>query len=181
VSKRNLIVVVAAAGGVLILLLYGLIVRSILNERRDRVLLEDDIFMMEGVLSGQQGDQVLSTREAELAVLQATLEAAEFAFPSEMDSTEVLDYIFTAAADNGVNLSYVQAHEPVTGTLGSSIYRVFAYDVEVEGELGTIPAFLAALESGDIETLTLSQLCWEAQPESALYRATLVVQVYFRR
>ena len=181
-SKRPIAIISVAVGVVLILITYGLIVRSILSERSDQEDIKDKIALLESALDGQQGGaQVLSTRQTELAMLQATLEAVEFAFPSEVDSTEVLDYIITAATTNGVNLNQVEARVPVTGTIGSSTYRIFAYDVEVEGELESIAAFLATLEAGDIETLTLDQIGMEAQSVPTVYRATLVVQVYFRR
>ena len=181
-NKRAIVIVVTVVGALLILILYGSVVRAILSERSAQASLEERIAVREMALSGQQGGaQGLSERQAELASLQATLGAVEFAFPSEVDSTEVLGYIFTAAADNGISLSQVEARTPVTGTIGSSTCRIFAYDVEVVGELETIAAFFTALEAGDIETLTLDQIHLEAQPTPGAYRATLVVQVYFRR
>lgn len=181
-SKRTIAIIAAAGGVVLVLALYGMIVRGILLERRQQVALEDQIAPLEIALAGQQGGaQVLPTREAELATLQAELVEAQFAFPSEVDSTEVLDYIIGVVADHSVNLRRVQARDPLTGTVGGSTYRISSYDVEVEGELGAISAFLADLEPGDIGTLTLDQIRLEAQPTpTAVYRASLVVQVYFR-
>lgn len=181
-NKRTIAIVGAAAGAVLILALYVLIVRAILTERRVQASLKEELAIIEEALAGQQdGAPVVPTRQAELATLQAELAAAEFAFPSEVDSTAVLDYVIAAAADNGVTMREVQAQDPLTTTLGSTAYRIFAYDIQVEGGLDPIAAFLATLESGDIETLTLDQIRIEAQSTPAIYRASLVARVYVRR
>jgi len=181
VNKRKFVAIGAVAGAALILALYALVARAVLSERSFQNNTRDKIAMLETALDGEQGGvQVASTRETELTALQATLEAVEFGFPSEMDSTEVLDYIITAASTHAVNLEQVESRDPVTGTIGSSTYRVFTYDVQVEGELDPIAAFLADLESGDIQTLTLDQINLQAQSTPTTYRAALVVQVYFR-
>ncbi len=176
-SKRTITIIGAAAGALMIVLLYGLILRAILFEQEQQTLLEDQIASLE-VLSGQQ---VLPTRQAELATAQAELLAAQFAFPREVDTTEVLAHIVATADDNHVDLRKVQAHAPITVTIGEGAYRLFIYDVEVEGELNTISAFLTDLEAGPIGTLTLDQIRLEAQPESeTVYRVSLAVQVYVR-
>lgn len=171
------------AGLALILLSYGLILRGILLERQRQADLEMQIEPLDVALTGQrEGVQVVATRRAELAALQAELAAAELAFPSQVDSTAVVGYIVTAADSNGVSLRRIEARDPLTGTIGSSEYTAFVYEVEVEGRLDTIPNFLAALESGAISTLSIDQIRLEAQPPPAsVYRASLVVQVYVRR
>jgi Tfp pilus assembly protein PilO len=182
VNKRVVAIIGAVVGTVLILALYGLIVRGILREREQQAALEMQIEPFEMALADQQGGaQVLPTRQAELATLQAELAGIQIAFPSEFNSTDVLDHIVTAATNHGVNLRQVQVQDPLTDTLGADTYYVFTYDVEVEGRLGAIAAFLAALESGSIETLILDQISLEAQPTPAAeYQTSLVVRVYVR-
>ncbi|MFQ6100202.1 MAG: hypothetical protein ACE5OS_03055 [Anaerolineae bacterium] len=181
-SKHTLGIIAASAVALLAIALYVLIVRGILFEREQQAALEMQIEPIEMGLAGQQGgDQVLPTRQAELATLQAELEEAQFAFPSEVDSTRVLNYVITAAADHSINLRRVQARDPITATLGiSSTYRIFAYNVEVEGELEPISNFIAALELGPIDAMNLDQIYLEALPTPAVYRASLVIQVYVR-
>jgi len=183
ISKRTLTIVGAAIGALLILLAYGMIVRTILAGRTQQAAIEDQIAVLEPALAVQQGGaQALPARQAELATLQAELEAAQFAFPSEVESTEVLAHIFATATDHSVDLRMVQARDPVTSTLGVATYSIFAYDVEVEGDLTTIATFLSALESGAIETLTLDQIHLEAQEmPPVVYRAALVAQIYVRQ
>lgn len=182
-NKRTLLTIGLAVSLILILAAYGLILRGILLERERQADLQMQIEPLEEALAGQMaGQQVLSARQAELATLQAELAAAELAFPSEVDSTAVLDYIVAAADSNHVSLRRIEARDPLTGTIGSSEYTIFIYEVEVEGELDTVPTFLAALESGAISTLSIDQIRLEAQPPPApAYRATLMAQVYVRR
>lgn len=196
-SKRTIAIVGIAAGALAVLLLYALIVSGILDERRQQAALADQAAPLDTALAEQgEGALVLLTRQAELATLQAELLEAQFAFPSEVDSTEVLAHIVTASALYNVNLRQIQARNPVTAALEASTYRIFAYDVEVEGALENISAFLTGLESGPIGTLLLDQVRLEEIPsptppptpapaaapagDHVLYRATLVIEVFVR-
>jgi tetratricopeptide (TPR) repeat protein len=205
-SKRTIGIIGAAVGVLLIIVLYGLIIRGILQERDQQAALEDQIAPLEAGLGGQQGEgSLLGARQSELATLQAKLVAAQFAFPSEIDSTEVLAHIVTTAAVHRVNLREVQSRTPSTSTVGAGTYRVFSYDVEVEGDLDAVSGFLADLEAGPIETLVLNHIHLDAQPtptvfptlppplptltlpptptpteDPPVYRTSLLVEVYVR-
>ena len=180
-NRRTLAIVGAAAGAALILLAYVLIVRSIAAERQARVGLQAQIEPFETALDAQQqGADVLPTREAELKILQTELAAIQFAFPSEVDSTEVLNYVIASAGESGVSLQQLEAQEPITETIGEDVYRLYAYDVEVEGTLEATSAFLAALERKAIKTMGVDRIYMEAQPTPGTYRTELVVLVYVR-
>jgi Tfp pilus assembly protein PilO len=181
VNKRTLAIVGAAAGAVLILLLYVLIVRAIAGERQRQAALETQIEPFETALDAQQqGADVLPTREAELKILQTDLAAIQFAFPSEVDSTEVLNYVIASARESGVSLQQLEAQEPITEAIGEDVYRLYAYDVEVKGGLEATSAFLAALERKAIETMGVDRIYMEAPPTPGVYRTELVVLVYVR-
>lgn len=199
-SKRTVGIIGLVTGLLLVGLLYGLILRGILLERERQATLQEQVRILETVLVSQQEEtQVLPTRQAELATVQAEqatvqaeLLAARLTFPSEVDSTEVLAHIVAAAAIHRTNLRQVQARDPVTVTIDAATYRIFAYDVRVEGELETLTALLTALESGPIGTLSLDQVRVEVLPTpdtapvatptegAAMYQASLVVQVHVR-
>ena len=180
-SKRTIAIIGAVAAVLVIALLYGLVGRSILRERERQTVLEDQILSLESAQAGgSEGVQVLSARQAELATAQAELAASRFAFPAEVDSTEVLAFVVAAADDKDVALRTVRARDPVTTTVGVGASRVLAYDVDVEGELDAIAGFLAALETGPVDTLILDEMHIEAQP-AAIYRISLAVHVYFRQ
>jgi len=194
VNQRTLRVIGIAMGFLLLLAAYGAIGIAIRAERQRQADIEQQIAPLQTALAlRREGANVLPTRQAELATLEAQRVQAQFAFPSEIDSTEVLAHIVATAAAQGVNLRRLEARDPITVTIGASTYRGLAYDVQVDGELASISAFLTALEAGPVGTLVLDQIRLEARPtptssppssEAASplppYRATLVVRVYMR-
>ncbi|TET54130.1 MAG: tetratricopeptide repeat protein, partial [Anaerolineales bacterium] len=135
------------------------------------------------------------------ATLEAELLAAQLAFPSEVDSTEVLAHVVATAAVNRVNLRQVQAQEPITTEVGNGTYLVLPYEVEVEGELEALASFLVDLEAGPISTLTLDEISIMALPtptpdaeatvaantaptilvDPVLYRVSLELTVFVRQ
>ncbi len=181
--NKRVLVIVGIVAALLIAVPYLLILRGIASERQQQAALEERIEILEAGLTGQGegGAGLVTTRQAELATAQAELAAAQFAFPSEMDNTGVVAYILSTAGGSGATILRVEARDPLTATIGSGAYIAFAYDVEVEGELDALNAFIAALESGPIETLIVDQIRLESRttPQPP-YRASLVVQVYVR-
>jgi Tfp pilus assembly protein PilO len=181
VNKRTLAIAGAIAGAALILLLYALIVRGIAGERKHQGDIEAQLEPFEMALDAQQqGADVLPTRQAELESLKAELAEIQFAFPSEVNTTKVLSYIYTSATQSGVDVRQLEARRPVTEAIGGQVYRLFAYDVEVQGGLEQTAAFLAALEREAIETMAVDGILTEAQPTPGSYRTKLTVMVYVR-
>lgn len=179
-SKRLIRIVGGVAAVLVVGLLYALIVRGVMAEREQHSVLEEQIAPLETALAAQhEGQQVLVTRRAELATAEAELREARLSFPGEVDNIEVVDYVVATAADHGVKLGPVEARDAVTATVDTGTYRVFAYDVEIEGTVAAISSFLTALESGSIATLKLDQIRLDVQPTpTAGYQASLVVQIY---
>jgi Tfp pilus assembly protein PilO len=181
VNKRTAAIAGAAAGAVLILLLYVLIVRGIADQRQRQGDIEAQLEPFEMALDAQQqGADVLPTRQAELESLKAELEAIQFAFPSEVNTTKVLSYIYTSADQSGVDVRQLEARRPVTEAIGGEVYRLLAYDVEVEGGLEQTAAFLAALEREAIETMAVDGVRTDVQPTTGNYRTEVTVIVYVR-
>ncbi len=163
--KKRTRTIVAVVGVLVILIAYGVIVGAIIAERNEQSDLEDSIAPLETAVAAERaGADTLPTRQTELAKLEAELHEAQLAFPSEVDSTEVLAHVVATAAVNRVNLREVQAQEPITTVVGTSVYRILPYDVEVDGELEAIAAFLVDLEGGPISTLTIDEISVLAQP-----------------
>ncbi len=204
-SKRIATILGAVAGLLIIGALYGLILRGIVQERKQQADLEMQIEPLEIAIASQQDSQTLPTRRAELATLQveqaavqSELVGARLTFPSEVDSTEVLSHIVDAATIHRANLRQLQARDPITTTVDELTYRVFAYDVTAEGELEALSAFLTALESGPVSTLSLDQVRFQTLPTPTpppptpdatpvattegptVYQASLVVRVHVR-
>jgi len=171
-SKRALGIIGLVAGVILIGALYGLILRGILAEREQQAFLEEQIEPRQTALADRREEaEVLPARQIELAAVQAEqaavqaeLAAAQLAFPSEVESTQVLAQVVEAAGIHQANLLRLEARSPTTTTLDERTYLVFAYEVEAKGELGTLSAFLNSLDSGPIGTLSLDQIRMEALP-----------------
>lgn len=201
--SRRTVGVIGLVGGLLLVgLVFVLLLRGIWQEQDRQQWLEDQIAPLEIALASQKGEALeLPTRQAELqaaraeqATVQAELVAARLAFPSEVDSTEVLAHVVTAAAIHDVNLRQLQARAPMTVTVEERAYLIYAYDVKVEGEMDRLSAFLTDLESGPVETMSLDQLRIEALPTPTpgalsglapsegpeVYQASLVVMVRVR-
>lgn len=195
-NSRTKKIVGISLGFALLLAAYGVIALAIRAERQRQTDLEQQIGPIQTAIALQrEGAAVLPTRQAELATLQAQRDAFQFTVPSEVDSTEVLAHIVTTAAAQGVNLRRLEAHDPSTVTVGAGVYWVLGYEVQVEGDLSAVSAFLTALESGPIGTLVLDEVRLEARPTPTFtppsspdalapsplpYRATLIVRVYAR-
>ena len=170
-----------AAGAALILFLYVLIVRGVAVQRQRQGEIEAQLEPFEIALDAQQqGADVLPTRQAELEALQAELAAIQFAFPSEVNTTKVLSYIYTSAAQSGVDVRQLEARRPVTEAIGGEAYRLYAYDVQVEGGLDQTAAFLATLEREAIETMAVDNIRIDAQSTPGNYKTGLTVMVYVR-
>ena len=117
-SKRIVAVAAVVAGVLAIVVAYGLLGRGILLERGAQAALLDQIEIVEtaaanqaedtGALAARQTDLV--TAQAELATVEAELVSARLAFPSELDSTEVLAHVVSTAAIHDVTLRQIQAH-----------------------------------------------------------------------
>ena len=107
-------IVAAAAGGLVILIAYGVIIRSTILEQAERSELEGRIGPLETAVAAERaGADLLPVRQTELAELEADLHEAQLAFPSEVDSTEVLAHVVARAAVNRVNLREVRAQERI--------------------------------------------------------------------
>lgn len=177
---------------VLVLAAYGVIWLAIQAERQTQAMLADQEGPLQAAAAIQQTrSDLLPTRQAELATLEAQRLQLQFALPSEVDSTEVLAHIVNTAAAYDVNLRQLRARNPYTETVGTGVYQVFPYELSVEGEMEPFLDFLAALEEGPISTLALDRIRIEVQPTPtpaparseapfSPYRLTLIVRVSTR-
>lgn len=192
-NKRTLTIIALAAGGIFILLAYVYILHNTDLEREKQRDLEPQLTAMSASQEGQESiHAALVTRQVELTTAEAQLAAVQLALPSEVDSTEVLAEVVTTAAIHRVNLSRIVAHAPTTVTLEGLAYRILVYDIAAEGDLAHVAAFLGALESGPIGSMTLDgvQIQVQATPtpnptlastmEPPSYRANLSLKIYTR-
>lgn len=107
----------------------------------------------------QQEMEVLPDR---LAEARQELQAAQTAFPSELNSNNTMQTILELAGESQVGVRSVDALPPVEESAGeSSTQTTLTYNVEVEGDLGQLMAFLEALEEGESSTTRVSTFSLE--------------------
>ncbi len=102
-----------------------------------------------------------------LAEARQELTAAQIAFPSELDSNNILKTILELAGGSGVAVRSVETSPPVAEpadaeppaadpTEETGGPRTLTYDMGVEGDFGQLMTFLEALEKGETSTTRIS-------------------------
>lgn len=182
-NRRLLLIIAAAVMGLAILAGYGLLIQRIILEQQEQEAIMMQLEPLEAAVNGgNPREDVIPTRQAELSTLEAELATLQQAFPSETNSSQVLRSVIQRSEEYDIVLRQITAREPVTETAGEEVtYRVFAYDVTIEGPLSATQSFIHALESEDIETLTVDEIHVQAQPESGDYQTSMVMRVYLRQ
>ncbi len=141
---------------VILLIAYAFIGTRYLSENKERVLLAEQIAAAREALELiPEPPEDLAER---LAAAQDDLETAKNGFPSDVDTTGVIDTILGLASACGVE-ALPLATEPwsVNETDGYE-YRVLHLDVTVEGGFPQVVTFLSRLEDGQVATLVLQDV-----------------------
>jgi hypothetical protein len=139
-----------------LLLLAGLVVvayvalgLSIVREEWDQHALSSQVKLGEEVLiAAPDSQQDLEELEARLEAAGQELAAAETAFPSELDSRNILETILSYVGESQVRLIRIDIQPPTTGGDEAGAYSVLSSNLEVEGDFGQLVAFVEALEEG---------------------------------
>lgn len=133
----------------LVAIAYIALVVSFLQQRRDEDALSSQIDLASGVLAAAEGSrQELEDLQARLQAAEQELALARSAYPSEIDSSAVVETVLARANESRVRVLSASTEAPVDQTDGESQYRVLSATFDVEGGLGDLIAFLAALEKG---------------------------------
>lgn len=170
----------------LLLLLAGLAVVSyialgvsIVREQWDQDALSWQIDLGEEVLSvTEDSRQALEDLEARLRAAEEELALAQSAFPSELDSDDILQTILTRANESQARVLSVNIQPPTTEADEASAYSVLGFNIEVEGDPGQLVTFLAALESGVIGASKTG--AFSLEEEDGRYTLNLEVLTYAR-
>jgi len=96
--------------------------------------------------------------EERLETAQARLDDEQGAFPSEINSIEVVDAVLELANDCEVNIVPIETQPQATVAVGEHDYNIFRLNVVVEGSLTQLLAFINGLEKGEFETLIIEHL-----------------------
>jgi len=150
---------------VLLLVAYAFIGARYLSEHKERVVLAGQIAVAREARALLPEPPVdLAER---LAAARDDLDTAQSGFPSDADTTAVIDTILGLASACGVSILPLST-EPwsVRETAGYE-YRVFCLDVTVEGEWPQVVAFVSGLEGGQVPALVLQDVAMSFRDEEA--------------
>ncbi len=192
-NKHTIIAIGLGATILAVLLVYASLFRNLQEAREQQLDLAAQLVYIQDAAAGKESlEPPILTRQAELAEQQAALEAAQLQLPSPLDSTDVLAEIVTTAAIHRVNLRQIQALEPREASVEGFSYRVQSYRAVVVGPLDALNAFLEALESGPLSSLSLPETQIQALPTPTPpitgavtpsppdYEATCILEIYTR-
>ena len=96
--------------------------------------------------------------EQRLETVRASLVAEQSAFPSKMNSTEIVATILRLTDDCGVKAIPLITQPWSIESVGEHGYHVLRLDVAVEGSFSQLVSFLSKLENGEFKTLIVEDL-----------------------
>ena len=136
---------------------------TLLREHQKQEDLSSQIDSAEAVLAGADDvRQDMEDLEGRLAEAREELAAAQAAFPSELDSDNILKTVLDLAGESQVRVTSVAAAPPeAEATEDTSDGETLTFDLQVEGDFGQLIAFLEALEEGATSATRVSSFVAE--------------------
>jgi len=150
VKTRKLLVAVLI---IVLLAVYYVVGTDYLKQRQDSESLESQI---------TESTQALALippppadLETRLDEARNGLEVAKNAFPEQLNSTSIVDYILRLAVDAGVKAIPLLTQPWAVQSVGGKEYSILRLQVSVTGTYNRMAAFLVSLENGTYETLVM--------------------------
>ncbi len=142
--------------GVILLALAGLIVLGIfyMNEESEQDDLADEIVQKEVELNGMQANS--PDEEAILTEALARLEAASEGFPTNLDATDVIALILDYSAETNVEILPLNTSPAVVQVIDGNTYMAVSFTATIHGTFESVLDFISKLESGSINTFSVS-------------------------
>ncbi len=153
---------------------------SLLRQHLDQGELSSQIDSAEAVLaSADDVRQDVGDLPARLAAARQELVAAQAAFPSELDSNNIIQTILALADENHVRVLSVDTIPPAAvPTEEMSADTSLSFNLKAEGDFGQLVAFLEALEGGATSTTRVSTFA--LQERDGRYALSLELVSYGR-
>lgn len=95
--------------------------------------------------------------EHSLMLAEARLVQAQFSFPAKEDGTAVLADLLRYARESGVQIAGLKVQSPVGEAVGTNSYPVIRLQIQGEGGLPDILAFIRGLEEGKVNALAIDR------------------------
>ncbi len=96
--------------------------------------------------------------EKRLEAAQASLAAEQSAFPSQLNSTQVVNTILKLADDSEVKAVPLVTHPWSMEKVGEHDYYALRLNLAVEGSFSQLVSFVSKLEDGEFKTLIVEDL-----------------------
>jgi hypothetical protein len=176
--KLTPLALLLALSGV-VLIAYVALGVSFVRQHWDKKALSSQVDLANGVLAAAESSgQELEDLQARLQAAEQELARAQSAFPSELDSSAVVETVLAHANASQVRVLRASTKPPAVETEGQTAYSVLSTTFDVEGGLGQLISFLESLESDATGTLGIKSL--SLQESAGGYTLNLEVLAYAR-
>jgi hypothetical protein len=151
-AKWIVTIVILGLGVVLVVYFYA-------QEQARNSDLKDQVNTASGILVRNS----LAKQDLQERLIAANLGLAELSaqFPSEKQSMDVEEALFSAAADSGVTIDNINCPEPKDQQVGSNTYKAFGATVSVIGDTESLLRFVGRLgfwlPSAGIDSVALGE------------------------
>ena len=141
---------------IILLVVHYLLGMDYMEQRKEQEVLASQIADVRQTL--REIPQPPQDLEQRLVAAQASLAAEQNAFPSKINSTQVLNFILELANDCEVKAIPLVTQPWSVENVGEHDYYVFRLNVAAEGSFSQLVSFISKLENGEFETLIVEDL-----------------------
>ncbi len=153
---------------------------SFVRQRSDKEVLSSQVGMAEGVLvAAASSRQQLDDLQSRLQTAQQQLAFAQGAFPSQLDSSVIVETVLAHATASQARVLRATTKPPVVQMQGEGTYTVLSATFDIEGGLGQLIAFLARLEGESSATFGIKSLA--VKETAGVYTLNIEVLAYARQ
>lgn len=153
-KSRSLTTWLWVIGIIAIIVVNFIIWKNYFGEKSQIEVLENEIALVNQQIS--QADQPPANLESELEKNQDDLAAALQIFPSNVDKTDVIDFIINTAEACDVLVVPLMSEGLETSHIGQS-YVILKYSGTVIGKLNNATNFITMLRNGDYSTIIITE------------------------
>ena len=151
--QRRTVVAIVIAASVMLSVNFG---SSYNNERREHQALAAQLAEINQIIT--EMPQAAPGLEGQLAEAEERLAAEAATFPTEMDSTEVVNIILRWAERQDVTAVPLATEPWATVEIGEHRYQVLRIDITAAGTFSQVRSFIGELESEGFQTLNIDYI-----------------------
>lgn len=121
----------------------------------------------------------LEEMEQELAEIEGQLDEIEVNFPSNLDSTDVMEIVLGYADKHHVKILPIRMSPTGETVVQGKKYYLVSFDATIQGTFSNLLGFISELEDGEYETITIGDTRISGKGSS--WTANLSVNVYSQK